>query len=79
MNTEKSTGRLNSSFKERFKSNVSKRWPIFVGLIIADFAIDFLTGGGFKSFWSTFFLVNALVGSLILYFIIVVVISAIKR
>jgi len=59
------------NFREAFKSNFSRRWPIFLGLVIAGYAMDFLTGGGVSSFGSVIFLLNALIGSLLLYVIIV--------
>ncbi len=75
---ENSTGNKKVSFKERFKSNWSKRWQIFLGLVIAHYAVNFLAGGGLNIFDLALFL-NALIGSLIFYFIIVIVITSIKR
>jgi len=55
MNPENPAENNKPSFKKGFKSNWSKRWRIFLGLVIADCAMSFLADGGLSSFSSLLF------------------------
>jgi hypothetical protein len=56
MGTEKSVGSRTPGFREAFKSNVRKRWPIFLGLVIADYLGVIIIGGDWGVFIDYIFL-----------------------